>query len=176
MSTRQAQNITAVIDGTTGLARHLRRKVTRKGAGLAHRSGVDAGEEVVPRYVKLGDMIMVESTPEGFGRIAAQTQKQVILAIREAERGAILTAEREGEIARYVAQDCGGRIAASIDPAMGACVGMRGCAFSRSSLNSAAKIDNRVEPDPGVYIQKALSPARVLTVHPEDPRESKIQR
>ena len=35
----------------------------------------------------MGDMVMVESTPENFGRIAAQTAKQVILQrVREAER------------------------------------------------------------------------------------------
>ena len=39
--------------------------------------------------VQLGDTIMVEDTPEGFGRIAAQTAKQVILQrMREAEREA----------------------------------------------------------------------------------------
>ena len=55
-------------------------------------------------------MIMVESTPEGFGRIAAQTAKQVILQrIREAERDAQynLYAEREGEIINGVVQSMG---------------------------------------------------------------------
>ena len=53
---------------------------------------------------------MVESTPEGFGRIAAQTAKQVILQrIREAERDAQynLYAEREGEIINGVVQSMG---------------------------------------------------------------------
>jgi N utilization substance protein A len=46
-------------------------------------------------------MVMIESTPEDFGRIAAQTAKQVILQrIREAERDALYNnfSEREGEI------------------------------------------------------------------------------
>lgn len=48
-----------------------------------------------------GDMVMVESTPEDFGRVAAQTAKQVILQrLREAEREAQYDefAEREGDL------------------------------------------------------------------------------
>jgi N utilization substance protein A len=48
-----------------------------------------------------GDMVMVESTPDDFGRVAAQTAKQVILQrLREAEREAQYSefAEREGEM------------------------------------------------------------------------------
>ena len=49
----------------------------------------------------LGDVVQIESTPSDFGRIAAQTTKQVILQrIREAERESLYKsyAEREGEI------------------------------------------------------------------------------
>lgn len=48
-----------------------------------------------------GDMVLVESTPDDFGRVAAQTAKQVILQrLREAEREAQYAefAEREGEM------------------------------------------------------------------------------
>lgn len=48
-----------------------------------------------------GDMVMVESTPKDFGRVAAQTAKQVILQrLREAEREAQYDefAEREGDL------------------------------------------------------------------------------
>lgn len=48
-----------------------------------------------------GDMVMVESTPKDFGRVAAQTAKQVILQrLREAEREAQYEefADREGEL------------------------------------------------------------------------------
>lgn len=73
---------------------------------------LDAAQQIVPD-AKLGDMVMVESTPllEGFGRIAAQTAKQVILQrIREAERDAQynMYAEREGEIINGVVQSIGG--------------------------------------------------------------------
>ncbi len=50
---------------------------------------------------QIGDAITVDVTPDDFGRIAAQTAKQVILQrIREAEREQTYTtyAEREGEI------------------------------------------------------------------------------
>lgn len=48
-----------------------------------------------------GDMVMVESTPQDFGRVAAQTAKQVILQrLREAEREAQYDefVEREGDL------------------------------------------------------------------------------
>jgi N utilization substance protein A len=51
---------------------------------------------------ELGHAVMIESTPRDFGRIAAQTAKQVILQrIREAERDALYTtlADKAGEIA-----------------------------------------------------------------------------
>ena len=50
---------------------------------------------------ELGDMVMVESTPDDFGRVAAQTAKQVILQrLREAERDAQYDEfiEREGDM------------------------------------------------------------------------------
>ena len=56
--------------------------------------------EVNPR-AEIGGLVSIESTPENFGRIAAQTAKQVILQrIREAERDALYNtyADREGEI------------------------------------------------------------------------------
>ncbi len=55
----------------------------------------------------LGDELMVESTPRDFGRIAAQTAKQVILQrIREAERDALYSsfADSAGEIANGTVQ------------------------------------------------------------------------
>jgi N utilization substance protein A len=55
----------------------------------------------------LGEMLMIESTPGDFGRIAAQTAKQVILQrIREAERDALYStfADSAGEIAHGTIQ------------------------------------------------------------------------
>lgn len=55
----------------------------------------------IDEYAKVGALLSIESTPKNFGRIAAQTAKQVILQrIREAERDALYRAyvDREGEI------------------------------------------------------------------------------
>jgi N utilization substance protein A len=57
--------------------------------------------------LQLGQTLQVESTPRDFGRIAAQTAKQVILQrIREAEREALYSsfANSEGEIAHGTIQ------------------------------------------------------------------------
>jgi N utilization substance protein A len=57
--------------------------------------------------VELGKTLMIESTPSDFGRIAAQTAKQVILQrIREAERDALYStfADSAGEIAHGTIQ------------------------------------------------------------------------
>ena len=58
-----------------------------------------------------GDIVMVISTPRNFGRIAAQTAKQVILQrVREAERDQLFDdfAEREGEIVNGTVQSVSG--------------------------------------------------------------------
>lgn len=61
---------------------------------------------------ELGETIMVESTPRNFGRIAAQTAKQVILQrVREAEREQLFEefSGREGEIVNGTVQSVGGQ-------------------------------------------------------------------
>ena len=96
-----AQNIVARIDPETGRAQvYAEKKVVeevrdqRSEIRLAEARAVDPNAEI-------GQIILVESTPRDFGRIAAQTAKQVILQrIREAEREALYAsyAEREGEL------------------------------------------------------------------------------
>ncbi|NUQ38966.1 MAG: transcription termination/antitermination protein NusA [Caldilineales bacterium] len=54
-----------------------------------------------PRHATVGDEVLIERTPNDFGRIAAQAAKQVILQrIREAERDAVYEdyVDREGEL------------------------------------------------------------------------------
>ena len=52
---------------------------------------LDAARKVDP-HAQLGDLVNVEIKTQAFGRIAAQTAKQVIIqGIREAERGMILS-------------------------------------------------------------------------------------
>ena len=96
-----AQTITAEIDGDTGQAHiYAEKEVVDFVADLRTEVAL-ADAHQVDEDAKIGDMVMVDSTPEDFGRIAAQTAKQVILQrIREAEREAqyAIYAEREGEI------------------------------------------------------------------------------
>lgn len=50
---------------------------------------LEEAQEIDPRY-EIGDAIEFQVTPRDFGRIAAQTAKQVVVQrIREAERGMI---------------------------------------------------------------------------------------
>jgi len=62
--------------------------------------------------LQVGETLDIEVTPENFGRIAAQTAKQVVVQrIREAERDIIFEefAEREGEVVTGVVQRREGR-------------------------------------------------------------------
>ncbi len=61
----------------------------------------------IDKTLQEGDVIMIESTPESAGRIAAQTAKQVILQrLHEAEHSAIFEefADKEGEVVSGVVQ------------------------------------------------------------------------
>ncbi|HLF27409.1 MAG TPA: transcription termination factor NusA [Anaerolineae bacterium] len=96
-----AQTITAEIDGETGAARIFAEKEIVDSVHDERTEVALTQARQLDKDINLGDMIMVDSTPEDFGRIAAQTAKQVILQrIREAEREAqyAIYAEREGEI------------------------------------------------------------------------------
>jgi N utilization substance protein A len=85
-----AQNVEVNIDRTSGEVRVYALKTiveevtdsaTEMSLEQAKRFGVDFEE---------GDIVEVEVTPRKFGRIAAQTAKQVVMQrIREAERGII---------------------------------------------------------------------------------------
>ena len=95
------QNISVTLDPRTGRARVFAEKEIveevedpRVQISLAEARKLDAMAEV-------GGHVRVETTPRNFGRIAAQTAKQVALQrIREAERDALFGefAEREGEM------------------------------------------------------------------------------
>ena len=59
---------------------------------------LDAARKVDP-HAQLGDLVNVEIKTQAFGRIAAQTAKQVIIqGIREAERGWVLGFELNGDM------------------------------------------------------------------------------
>lgn len=66
-----------------------------------------ASAKEIKRRAKLGDIVEVEITPKDFGRISAQTAKQVIVQkLREAEREIVYTeySDRQGEIVSGIVQ------------------------------------------------------------------------
>ena len=67
---------------------------------------LEEAQEIDPRY-EVGDVVEYQVTPKDFGRIAAQTAKQVVVQrIREAERGMVFDnyIERQGEMVTGVVQ------------------------------------------------------------------------
>ena len=105
-----AQTITAEIDGDTGAARiYAEKEVVDAVQDDRTEVSLNHAHQII-KEAQIGDMIMVDSTPADFGRIAAQTAKQVILQrIREAEREAqyAIYAERENEIINGTVQSIG---------------------------------------------------------------------
>jgi N utilization substance protein A len=101
------ENVSAKIDPSSGEAKifvemEVVEEVTEPGweISLTEARKIDADAE-------LGELVTVEDTPDNFGRIAAQTAKQVILQrIREAERDAQYEhyVEQEGEIVHGTVQ------------------------------------------------------------------------
>ncbi len=95
------QNISASIDPTSGRVRIFAQKTI---VDEVHDRRAEIVLEEAKRFdpmAQVGGTLQIEATPDDFGRIAAQTAKQVILQrIREAERDALYTsfADREGEI------------------------------------------------------------------------------
>ncbi|RME76413.1 MAG: transcription termination/antitermination protein NusA [Chloroflexi bacterium] len=95
-------SITAQIDSKTGQPKIFVEKAVVEDEVDDPRNEITLAEarKINPK-AEAGGLIAIESTPENFGRIAAQTAKQVILQrIREAERDALYKAyaDREGEI------------------------------------------------------------------------------
>lgn len=96
-----AQNIIARIDPETGKAQVYAEKKVVEEVHDQRSEILLAEAQAIDPNVEVDQIILIESTPRDFGRIAAQTAKQVILQrIREAEREALYTsyAEREGEL------------------------------------------------------------------------------
>jgi len=93
--------VTAKIDQETGEQKiFIEKEVVEEILDDKNEISLKDAREIVSEVV-LEDVVQVESTPSDFGRIAAQTTKQVVLQrIREAERDALYRAyvEREGEI------------------------------------------------------------------------------
>jgi N utilization substance protein A len=102
-----AQHVEATIDPDTGRVTIFAEKEVVEVVGNdSTEVELDAARQVNPT-AELGDLVIVESTPRDFGRVAAQTARQVIQQrIREAERSAQMDYfnKQVGEITNGVVQ------------------------------------------------------------------------
>jgi N utilization substance protein A len=102
-----AQNVRVDINKLTGLIRvYARKTIAEEVLDPRLEISVEAARDINPNF-QLTDIVEIEVTPRDFGRIAAQTAKQVVTQrIREAERGLIYTAfiEKEDDIVTGIVQ------------------------------------------------------------------------
>lgn len=95
------QNVTAKVDPERGTVRlFVHKQVVEEVDDERTEISLEEARKIDPE-AEVGQTITIETTPNNFGRIAAQTAKQVIMQrIREAERERIYAeyAEKEGEI------------------------------------------------------------------------------
>jgi len=103
-----AQNITVKMDPETGQAKiYIVKEVVEEVQDERFEVSLDEARRT-NEDAELGESVMFENTPKTFGRIAAQTAKQVILQrIREAERDVLFNSyvEREGELINGTVQN-----------------------------------------------------------------------
>jgi len=85
-----AQNVEVTFDRNTGEIRvYALKTIVEEVKDSATEMSLEQAKRFGPDF-EVGDMVEVEVTPRKFGRIAAQTAKQVVMQrIREAERGLI---------------------------------------------------------------------------------------
>jgi len=102
-----AQNVRVEMDDRTGRIRVFAQKeVVEKVEDDALEISLEDARRIDPSY-QVGDVVDVEVTPRDFGRIAAQTAKQVVIQrIREAERSLIYEefASKQGDIVTGIVQ------------------------------------------------------------------------
>lgn len=97
----QSPNIVVTIDRKTGEVRVIAKKIVVENVTDPE---MEISKDNLPEHSVLGNMgetVDIEVTPQGFGRIAAQTAKQVIVQrLREAERDVVFSefTERQGDI------------------------------------------------------------------------------
>ncbi|MCM2674706.1 transcription termination factor NusA [Alkalicoccobacillus plakortidis] len=103
----QAQNVRVDVNRDNGSIRVFARKViVEEVFDTRLEITLDEALQMDPNYV-LDDIIEIEVTPKDFGRIAAQTAKQVVTQrVREAERGIIYSdfIDREEDIMTGIVQ------------------------------------------------------------------------
>jgi N utilization substance protein A len=102
-----SQNVRVTIDPETGdISVYAHKNVVDVPRDPRHEISLDEARAVDPTH-QVGDVFEVEVTPREFGRIAAQTAKQVVVQkIREAERGVIFEeySNREGDVVTGIVQ------------------------------------------------------------------------
>ena len=96
-----AQNVVVNMDRDTGMVKvYSAREVVDEKEDENLEISLDDAKELDSKY-ELGDIVNIEITPKDFGRIAAQTAKQVVIQrIKDAERDVIYDEfiNRENEI------------------------------------------------------------------------------
>lgn len=101
------QNVRVHFDRGTGIIKvYSRKTIVETATDPRTEISLTDARRLDPRY-ELGDIVESEVTPRDFGRIAAQTAKQVVVQrIREAERDLIFDefSNREGDIVTGVVQ------------------------------------------------------------------------
>ena len=102
-----SQNVRVNIDREEGdIDVFMRMDVVEEIEDELTQISLEEAQEIDPRY-EVGDVVEYQVTPKDFGRIAAQTAKQVVVQrIREAERGMVFDnyIERQGEMVNGVVQ------------------------------------------------------------------------
>lgn len=102
-----AQNVRVVFeDGLEGIEVLMRKDVVEEVEDEFTQISLEEALEIDPRY-QIGDAVEYQVTPKNFGRIAAQTAKQVVVQkIREAERGMVFDnyINRQGDLITGVVQ------------------------------------------------------------------------
>lgn len=103
----QAQNVRTDLNLANGTIRVFARKdVVEEVFDPRLEISLEDAQKINPSY-EIGDVVELEVTPKDFGRIAAQTAKQVVTQrVREAERGIIYNEfiDREDEVMTGIVQ------------------------------------------------------------------------
>ncbi|MCM3713233.1 transcription termination factor NusA [Halalkalibacter oceani] len=103
----QVQNVRVDVNRDTGTIRVFARKtVVEEVFDARLEISLDEAKKINPNY-EVDDVVEIEVTPKDFGRIAAQTAKQVVTQrVREAERGIIYSdfIDREEDIMTGIVQ------------------------------------------------------------------------
>ncbi|MCR4805476.1 MAG: transcription termination factor NusA [Clostridia bacterium] len=106
-----SQNVRVNIDRETGdIDVFMRRDIVEEVEDPFSQATLEEAQEIDPAY-EIGDVIEYQVTPRDFGRIAAQTAKQVVVQrIRERERGMIYDdyISRQAEVVTGIVQRISG--------------------------------------------------------------------